>query len=162
MAARDVIKGISANSFAPSASIKRADFIALLVRALELQGNGKEEAMFNDVGETAYYYNELVIAKALGIATGIGDNTFNPNGNISRQDMMVLTARALAAAGKHVEANGVLDAYPDAASISDYAKDSVAGLVKSGIVNGKNGRLAPNDTLTRAEAAVILYRIWNL
>nr|WP_245987857.1 endo-1,4-beta-xylanase [Cohnella lupini] len=162
MAARDVIKGTSENSFAPSAFIKRADFIALLVRALELQGNGKEEVMFSDVDETAYYYNELAIAKALGIATGIGDNTFNPNGNISRQDMMVLTARALAEAGKHVEANGALDAYPDAASISAYAKNSVAGLVKSGIVNGKNGKLAPSDTLTRAEAAVILYRIWNL
>jgi len=35
-------------------------------------------------------------------------------------------------------------------------------LIKSGVVNGKNNRIAPNDTLTRAEAAVILYRIWKL
>lgn len=162
MAARDVIKGTSANSFSPAASIKRADFIALLVRALGLQGTGKNEVMFSDVLETAYYYDELVIAKELGIATGFGDHTFKPNSDISRQDMMVLTTRALEAAGKQLEPSGALDAYPDAASISDYAKDSAAGLVKSGVVNGKNGRLAPNDSLTRAEAAVILYRIWNL
>ncbi|WEK54611.1 MAG: endo-1,4-beta-xylanase [Candidatus Cohnella colombiensis] len=162
MAARDVIKGISANSYSPSTFIKRADFIALLVRALELQGSGKNTAMFSDVPQTAYYYNELVIANELGIVTGLGDNTFKPNSNISRQDMMVLTARALKAAGKQVEAAGTLDAYPDAASISDYAKDSAAVLVKSGVVNGKNGKIAPNDPLTRAEAAVILYRIWKL
>jgi endo-1,4-beta-xylanase len=75
--------------------------------------------------------------------------------------MMVLAVRALAAAGKKVDARGKLDAYSDAASISDSAKDSVAALVKSGIVNGKNGKIAPNDLLTRAEAAVILYRFWN-
>ncbi|MDQ8735033.1 endo-1,4-beta-xylanase [Paenibacillus sp. LHD-38] len=162
MAARDVIKGTSANSFSPAASIKRADFIALLVRALGLQGTGKNEVMFSDVLETAYYYDELVIAKELGIATGFGDHTFKPNSDISRQDMMVLTTRALEAAGKQLEPSGALDAYPDAASISDYAKDSAAGLVKSGVVNGKNGKIAPNDSLTRAEAAVIVYRIWHL
>ncbi|WP_379145442.1 MULTISPECIES: S-layer homology domain-containing protein [unclassified Paenibacillus] len=43
-----------------------------------------------------------------------------------------------------------------------YARDSLADLVKFGIVSGKDGKLAPDDTLTRAEAAVIVYRIWNL
>ncbi|MGO4546738.1 endo-1,4-beta-xylanase [Paenibacillus sp. 2TAB23] len=162
MAARDVIKGLSVDSFSPGASIKRADFIALLVRALELQGTGKDDAMFSDVQETAYYYDELAIAKELGIATGFGDHSFKPNRDISRQDMMVLTTRALAASDKLLEASGDLEAYPDAASISEYAQDSAAGLVKAGVVNGKNGKLAPNDSLTRAEAAVILYRIWSL
>ncbi|OMF37028.1 hypothetical protein BK133_07400 [Paenibacillus sp. FSL H8-0548] len=162
MAARDVVKGSSANSFSPAASIKRADFIALLIRALELQGTGKNEAMFSDVQNTAYYIHELVIAKELGIITGYGDNTFKPDSAISRQEMMVMTTRALAAAGKKFEVLGTLDAFPDAASISGFAKDSAAALVKSGIVNGKNGKIAPNDSLTRAEAAVILYRIWNL
>lgn len=162
MTARDVIKGISEDSFSPGASIKRADFIALLVRALELQGTGKDDAMFSDVQETAYYYDELAIAKELGIATGFGDHSFKPNRDISRQDMMVLTTRALAAADKLLDASGDLEAYSDAASISEYAQDSAAGLVKAGVVNGKNGNIAPTDSLTRAEAAVILYRIWHL
>jgi endo-1,4-beta-xylanase len=161
MASRDLIKGIAENSFSPEASIKRADFIALLVRSLELHSTRNNEVMFIDVSNTAYYYNELVIAKALDITTGFEDNTFKPDSPISRQDMMVLTTRAMAAAGKQVQAGGTLDAYPDAASISSYAKDSAAALVKSGIVNGKNEKLAPNDELTRADAAVILYRIWQ-
>jgi endo-1,4-beta-xylanase len=161
MASRDVIKGTAENSFSPEASIKRADFIALLVRSLELHNSNNDEAMFSDVSKTSYYYNVLVIAKVLGITTGFEDNTFKPNSPISRQDMMVLTTRAMAEAGKQVQAGGTLDAYPDAVSMSSYAKDSAAALVKSGIVNGKNDNLAPNDELTRAEAAVILYRIWQ-
>lgn len=162
MAARDIIKGTSTNSFSPADSIKRADFITLLVRALELKGTGKSAIMFNDVQKTDYYYDELVIAKELGIATGFKEDTFRPNSDISRQDMMVLTARALAAS-KQVKASGVVGAaYLDEASISSYAKDSASLLIQSGVVNGKNNRIAPNDTLTRAEAAVILYRIWKL
>ncbi|WP_235441648.1 S-layer homology domain-containing protein [Paenibacillus sp. IHB B 3415] len=162
MAAREVIKGMTENSFFPAASIKRADFIALLVRALELKGTGGNKTMFSDIPNSDFYYHELAITKELGIATGFEDHTFRPNRNISRQDMMVMIVRALEAGGKPIEASGSLAAYSDAAGISGYAKDSVLFLVKSEVVNGKNDRIAPNDTLTRAEAAVILYRIWNL
>ncbi|MMZ68794.1 Endo-1,4-beta-xylanase A precursor [compost metagenome] len=75
---------------------------------------------------------------------------------------MELVARALAADGNPLERGGTLDAYPDAAGLTGSAKDSAAALVKHGILNGKGGKLAPNDLLTRAEAAVILYRIWKL
>lgn len=162
MAARDMITATATGSFNPEASITRADFAAILVRVLGLQSTNNNSTMFSDVPESAYYYNELVTAKALGIVTGTGDHTFNPNGNISRQDMMVLAARALAAAGMNAQAGGALDAYSDAASVSAYARASVAAMVQAGLVNGKNGQLAPNDSLSKAEAAVILYRIWNL
>ncbi|WP_408894010.1 endo-1,4-beta-xylanase [Paenibacillus taichungensis] len=162
MAARDIIKGISDDSFAPAASITRADFITLLVRALELKGPGTNTAAFSDVQPTAHYAQAVAIAKELGIASGFEDNTFKPGNMISRQDMMVLTAKALKAAGKQSAGNGNLAPYSDAASISTYAMDSVTSLVGSGIVNGKDGKIAPGEPLTRAEAAVILYRIWNM
>lgn len=162
LAAREIIKGTAEESFSPEASINRADFIALLMRALELKGSGNNEAAFSDVLSTAYYSHELAVAKELGIAAGFTDNTFRPDSPISRQDMMALTARALAAAGKLSEDSGALDAYADAASIADYAKDGIAALVKNGIVAGKNDKLAPHDPLTRAEAAAILYRVWKL
>jgi endo-1,4-beta-xylanase len=162
MAARDIIKGISDESFAPSASITRADFITLLVRALELKGKDTNTAAFSDVQPTAYYAQAVAIAKELGIASGFEDNTFKPGSSISRQDMMVLTAKALKAAGKPSTGSGNLAPYSDAASISTYAVDSVTSLVGSGIVNGKGGKIAPTESLTRAEAAVILSRIWNM
>ncbi|MNE69009.1 Endo-1,4-beta-xylanase A precursor [compost metagenome] len=76
---------------------------------------------------------------------------------------MVIAARALKAAGKAAtSSSGSLNAYPDAAQVAGYAADSVSLLVEAGIVAGKSGLLAPKDTLTRAEAAVIVYRIWGL
>jgi endo-1,4-beta-xylanase len=162
MAARDIIKGFSDDSFAPAASITRADFITLLVRALELKGPSTNTAAFSDVQPTAYYAQAVAIAKELGIASGFEDNTFKPGNSISRQDMMVLTAKALKAAGKQTSSNGNLAPYSDAASISTYAVDSVTSLVGSGVVNGKDGKIAPVEPLTRAEAAMILYRIWNM
>jgi endo-1,4-beta-xylanase len=162
MAARDIIKGISDDSFAPAASITRTDFITLLVRALELKGSGTNGAAFSDVQPTAYYAQAVAIAKELGIASGFEDNTFKPGNSISRQDMMVLTAKALKAAGKQPSSSGNLTSYSDAASISTYAVDSVTSLVGSGIVNGKDGKIAPTESLTRAEAAMVLYRIWEM
>lgn len=164
MAARDIIRGTSGNSFSPASSITRADFIALLVRALELQGAGGAAAMFGDVPANAYYYEELAIAKELGIAAGVGDNRFNPGAPISRQDVMTLTSRALAAAGKPLRAGSgaAIAGFADSAALADYARSSAAALVEAGIIQGKNGGLAPKASLTRAEAAVILYRIWKL
>lgn len=162
LAARDIIKGISDDSFAPAASITRADFITLLVRALELKGAGTNTVAFSDVKPTAHYAQAVTIAKELGIASGFEDNTFKPSSSISRQDMMVLTAKALKAAGKQSAGNGNLAPYSDAASISTYAVDSVTSLVGSGIVNGFDGKIAPAEPLTRAEAAMVLYRIWEM
>lgn len=135
MAARDILKGVgSPGRFAPAESIKKADFIAALVRVLELKGTAEEN-----------------------IGSSVG-----PDDELSRRDMMELVARALAADGNPLESGGTLDAYPDAAGLTGSAKNSAAALVKHGVLNGKGGKLAPNDLLTRAEAAVILYRIWKL
>ncbi|MDF9843838.1 MULTISPECIES: endo-1,4-beta-xylanase [unclassified Paenibacillus] len=163
LAARGVVQGTAEGSFSPAAPVKRADFITMLVRALELKGTGTAATGFGDVPAGAYYGSELAIAQQLGIITGYADGTVRPDNPISRQEMMVIAARALAAAGKAAaSSSGSLNAYPDAAQVAGYAADSVSLLVKAGVVAGKNGLLAPGDTLTRAEAAVIVYRIWGL
>ncbi|MFD2876156.1 S-layer homology domain-containing protein [Paenibacillus rhizoplanae] len=160
MAARDILPG--GNSFMPAAPMNRADFTASLVKVLELKAAAEAGAGFSDVQSNAAYSKELAAAKQLGIVTGYADNTFKPAGVITRQEMMVLAARALKAAGISAEGSGSIASYTDAGQISAYAKDSVSALLKYGVVNGKNNKLAPGDTLSRAEAAVILYRIWKL
>ncbi|WP_337103496.1 endo-1,4-beta-xylanase [Paenibacillus sp. YIM B09110] len=160
LAARDIIKGTSSTVYSPAANIKRADFLLLLVRALELKSDG--ESAFADVAATAYYYDAVRIAKGLGIAKGDGNGRFNPNAPITRQEMMVLTARALEAAGQRINSEGSLASFSDAAEVADYARESAAALVASGIVNGIGGALEPGGLLTRAQAAVILYRLLGL
>ncbi|GIQ70630.1 1,4-beta-xylanase [Xylanibacillus composti] len=161
LASRDIIHGTGEDRYSPAAAMKRADFIALLVRALDLQSSGKDVAMFVDVPATAYYYEELRIAKELGIVIDQEADRFQPNAAISRQDAMLLTVRALEAAGKSVAAGGSLHSFADAADVSDYAVDSVAALVHAGIIVGKNGKIDPHASINRAETAVILYRVWE-
>ncbi|MBQ2743330.1 MAG: S-layer homology domain-containing protein [Oscillospiraceae bacterium] len=75
--------------------------------------------------------------------------------------MMVIVYRALEKLGKLGDTDATIDApeYPDYADVADYAKDAVDCLITNGLVNGKNGRIAPTDYTTRAEVAVLIKRI---
>jgi uncharacterized repeat protein (TIGR02543 family) len=161
MASKGIITGTGANSFSPAANITRADYLVLLIKTLGL--TAEFDGNFDDVEPGAYYYEAVGIAKKLGIAAGSGNNRFNPRENISRQDMMVLTARALEKYKGLKVAGGsaVLDKFSDKGDIAGYAVNSLSTLVKEGLIAGFGDRLNPRTNTTRAEAAVFLYRIYN-
>ncbi|GMX60774.1 hypothetical protein Elgi_07700 [Paenibacillus elgii] len=161
LASKGIIQGTSDTTFEPGQSITRADFITLLVRALGMKGDS--DSNFSDVNPSDYYYQAIGIAKKLGITDGVGDNKFNPKEKISRQDLMVLTARALDVS-KKLEIRGAaadLASYSDKSAVASYATNSVAAMVKAGIVEGNGSGLNPQGQATRAETAVILYRIFK-
>ena len=162
MASKGVINGTSDTSFAPNAKIKRADFIILLVKALGL--TEVADGNFADVKSTAYYADAIGIAKKLGIVQGIGDNRFEPEANITRQEMMALATRALSAAQIDLQQGSAnnLAGFDDITKIAPFAVDSVATLVKNGIVSGTGTGINPLGTATRAEAAVMIYKMYNL
>ena len=159
--AKGIIQGTSGNTFSPERNVTRADFVVLMVRALGLKAG--YEGSFTDVQPDDYYYEALAIAKKLGIINGLEDGRFDPRGDISRQDMMVIAARALEVVNKlAAEGNKEdLDRFADAAGVADYASAKVAALVKEGIVQGDGSSLHPNGTATRAEAAVLIHRIYK-
>jgi hypothetical protein len=161
LASKGILRGISETEYAPQLNINRADFLYYLVRTLgvdaELEGN------FDDISSDAYYYREIGTAKKLGITGGMGNNKFSPDECITRQDMMVLTERALRML-KKLEVQGSaseLDEFSDKALVADYAVDGVSSIIKEGLIVGSGGRINPLDSTTRAEAATILYRIYN-
>lgn len=160
MDARGIMDETSDAAFNPKVAMKRVDFITLLVRSLELQGTG-EGSMFSDIKSSDPHYKELKIAKELGITNGTGNNLFLPDTEITRQDMMVLVMRALEAVGKKLETKGSSEAFSDMPAVAGYAKASTLALISSGIIKGMNGMIAPDRTLTRAEAVYVLYQIWN-
>ncbi|WP_164716358.1 S-layer homology domain-containing protein [Paenibacillus whitsoniae] len=158
LASAGIIKGTSAITFSPGDNISRADFISLLVRALHLHADIDDN--FDDVTQSDYYYQEVGIAKKLGIAQGMDLYQFEPRVSISRQDMMVVAARAMKVAGRQLDdAATDLSGFQDPGEVAAYAVTPLAQLVKKGIIQGDYGRIKPNDTATRAEAAVIIYRI---
>lgn len=155
---KGVVKGVGGNIFNPATNTKRADFTIMAIKALGFEADFTQN--FSDVKQDAYYYNPIGVAKELGIVKGMGE-LFVPEGNITRQDMMVIMLKALEVKGITYEQDGndYLARYSDNNQISDYAKDAVAFLTKLGVVQGSEGKLNPKQLATRAEIAVILQNI---
>lgn len=162
LASKGVLKGVSEKEYAPQAAITRADYLYFLVRTLGV--NARFDENFADLKGDAYYYREIGIAKKLGITNGTGNNRFSPDEPITRQDMLVLTGRALEML-KKLELEGTasdLDRFADKSLVADYAVESIASLVREGLIVGSGDRVNPLGKTTRAEAAVFLYRIYGL
>ncbi len=157
----DIVSGTGNNNYSPSQNMIRGDFMLMLYRALELSAN--TSTSFGDVPKDSYYYKAITTAKALGIARGY-DNLFMPKAGITREDAMVLVDRALIAKGNRLSEGKESDlkSFKDRNSVSDYAITSVATLVKAGIIEGSNSYLNPKSFISRAEMAVILYRVLEL
>lgn len=159
LAARGIVNGVSADSFAPKKDVTRAEFAKMLVQALKLQA-GEASNPFSDVQEGQWYYEAVVTAYALGIVKGNTDGTFGVQDKISRQDMAVMTYRALSAAGLSVTSASAAPAFKDASAIAAYAQEAVSAMQQAGIINGMaDGTFAPAATANRAQAAVILNQL---
>lgn len=160
LAAKGIIRGTGAEVFTPAANVRRADFVLMLVKALGLRGEAG--ASFADVPAGSYYEEEAAIAKSLGIAAGREDGSFDPMAPISRQEMMAMAARALNLAGRPLPEASVsdLDGYNDRFAVAAYAAEAAAALVKAGLLRGDGSSLNPAGLTTRAEAAVLIYRLY--
>jgi len=158
LVARRIINGTSATTYAPGKNITRADFITLVVRAFGFRADF--DSNFSDVPAGAYYYNAVGIAKDLGIATGSGNDKFNPTAPITRQDIMVIIDRATKEAGITLK-SVTYPEFADEGDVSDYAKEAVKLLTQAEIITGAGDKINPKSNATRAEVAVILDRLLN-
>lgn len=161
LASKGIINGISETSFYPGTNITRADFLVILVRTLGITADFSDN--FSDVSPSDYYFEALGIAKKLGISNGAGNDVFNPNEQISRQDLMVFSRRALQIFEVVIPQGSAADIqkFGDRSELAAYAVEDVAAIVKERIVSGSGNTLNPKAYATRAEAAVIMYRIFN-
>jgi|GEM_PF-1861506 len=165
MASKGVIKGIGEGRFNPHANLTRAEFAAMIVRALQLVDTTASSS-FSDVKEGDWFYEYVSSAVKAGIVTGRPDGTFAPEEKVSRQDMAVMLANALVKVkGKSVPADTekCLAKFTDSSSVSGYAKSSASLVARYSIMGGKPGGVfAPSDFSTRAEAATVIYRLFYL
>ena len=155
--ARDhgILRGDPSGNMLPNDNATRAQMAAMLVRVFGCTA-GKDIAHFSDVSTDAWYYSELSTAAQMNIFSGYGDGTMGPNRSITRQEAMVVIARAFAVPdGTAAD----IQAFPDASSVGSWAVAQLGGLVRAGIVNGDNGRLNPTANITRAEIAQMLYNL---
>jgi len=161
LAGKGFINGKSEGLFDPNAAITRAEFAALLTRLLALSGE-VSSMPFADVPSDAWYAEDVAAAFANGVVTGNSATTFDPNGNITRQEMAVMIGRVLSEQGYVAADTTELTAFTDSNAVAAWAKSGVAMAAREEIVNGNpDGSFAPAANASRAEAAVMLYRLFK-
>ena len=163
------INGLSATTVDPSGTCTRAQLVCILYR---IQGEPKVvegyeldklRAPFDDVPRGQWYTNAILWAKLTRIVNGTSATTFDPSGQITREQLATILYRYTAKYAPDATGNAAsLADYPDAGSVSAYARDAMAWAVGNGLIKGlphdKTDYLEPGGSTTRAQVATILMR----
>ena len=164
MGSRMVVTGVGNGNYHPNSDVTRAEFAAIVVRALGL-GTGTPEGQFRDVSPEKWFAGYVETASEYGMINGYDENTFAPNDKITREQAMAIIARTMKITGIEItmtdsEIGTLLGDYTDAALASGYAKSAIASCLKTGVISGtSSSTLAPKNNITRAEVAVIAERL---
>lgn len=154
----NLMKGISETEFAPSNTLTRAMLVTVLYR------NTGEPAVneiipFADVDMGSYYANAVSWAKQNGIVSGVTENEFAPDSNITREQIATILFRYAQYKGMEAITLGENLHFVDSDEISEYAISAMNWAVGKGLMKGKSETtLNPKDNATRAEIAAILQR----
>jgi predicted amidohydrolase YtcJ len=160
IATEGITTGTGDGYFSPNAELTRGQLIVMLLRAYDVDADVDAKDNFADAGST-YYTDYLAAAKHLGISEGVGDNLFEPEKNITRQEMFVLLYNTLDVIDKlpaGVTDKSLVD-FADADQVAAWAEEAMELLVETGTVGGVEGKLLPTSTTSRAEFAQVLYNL---
>ena len=151
-----LFNGMSATTFEPETAMTRAMLVTVLWRYACQPKEGTN--VFTDVPEGEWYTDAVAWAAYNNIVGGVGDNKFDPNGNITREQMATILYRYTSGQGIDTSARADLSSFPDAGNVSSYAEDPICWAVAEGLINGSDGKLLPQGNATRAQVATILMR----
>ncbi len=146
--------GTSENSFSPDVPMTRAMVVSVLGRIANAQGNTTTK--FADIDQNQYYAPFIGWALENKIASGVSETEFNPNANITREQLAVMFLNFIKSQGYAFDAEKDVS-FTDYENISPWAAESVDIMVKAGILNGRtDGSFDPKGVATRAEVATLL------
>ena len=150
-----LFSGVSHDSFGPGDSMDRSMLATVLYSLDGKPAAGKSG--FADVADGAWYADAVAWAAEHGIVSGVGGGAFTPGGTITREQLAVMLYRYAQYKGYDVSKTADLSGYADQDKLSDWAAQAVQWACGSGLMNGRSAaQLAPEGTLTRAEAATML------
>ena len=165
LAAREIINGMNEAEFRPDATMTRAQYATIVVKALGL--TPKAGGKFKDVTASTWYAAYVGTANTYGIVNGRSDTEFDPEGTITRQEAAVMTIRAAKLCGldtamSEAEQNDILCDYMDYRQIASWAKESMAYCYWNEILNTDDLNAEPTREILRGEVAEMLYRMLAL
>lgn len=159
VAEQGLFNGTGPDTFSPGNAMTRAMFVKVLSNKTE---NYKEDlwkgaTRFVDVDASQWYSPAIQWASAAGIVKGVGKDRFSPEKSITREQMAVMLYQYAIATGNDTAVSGenVLADFPDAGSVSSWAKTAMEWAVSKKIINGADGYLLPRKTAKRCEVAKV-------
>ncbi|GHU60508.1 hypothetical protein FACS1894171_2060 [Clostridia bacterium] len=164
-ASNGLFNGTSSTTFSPNTFMTRGMFVTVLGRIAGVPDTyGRAQSTpFSDVTQADYFFPYAVWANDNGIAGGVGNNSFNPNAEISREQMAAMLFRYAGKFGYDITYSAErYNAFTDTASVSGYAVNAVQWATAHGIINGADGKLSPRDDASRAQVAQIFLNFSQL
>lgn len=157
VASEGLMTGTGTNTFSPDGMTSRAQIVTILWRL-----SGEPSALtgaFTDVPAGQYYSTAVAWASREGIVTGVGNNRFEPNTNITREQLAVMLYRYAQDCGYSTTSRANITGYYDYARVGSYARDALSWAVGAGLITGTTTTtLSPQNTANRAQVATILMR----
>ncbi|QWU16632.1 2',3'-cyclic-nucleotide 2'-phosphodiesterase/5'-or 3'-nucleotidase, 5'-nucleotidase family [Paenibacillus sophorae] len=157
LASKLIANGNDTGAFSPSKAVTRAEFAALITRALGLEAvDGTAD--FTDVSPSKWYAGAIRTASAAGLISGYPNGSFHPDSPITRQEIAAILSKATKHTGTSLPGQmETLGIFKDSSAIAVWSRKSAAEMAAAGIIQGTpDGFFAPGQTATRAEAAVML------
>ncbi len=153
----EITMGMDASTFCPSMACTRAQVVTFLWRAFGEPAPVRNENPFKDVAEAQYYYDAVLWAVENGITTGLSAETFGPNANCNRSQIVTFLWRAMNKPAPTSSENPFTDVLE-----GQYYYDAVLWAVEKGITTGMSAKsFAPNATCTRGQIVCFLYRAFS-
>ncbi len=157
----ELFNGTAADTFSPNMPMTRAMLVTVLWR-LDGRPAAKAAASFTDVAGGTWYTEAVAWAAGSGIVNGVGAGRFDPDGNVTREQIAAIIYRYAGFKGRPVDQKADLSGFPDLGSVGSWARDAFAWANAAGLITGtrENGvdYLAPQQNATRAQVAAILMR----
>lgn len=162
LASKGIVTGKGNGIFDPDSTVTREEFIKMLIGALNLVDESAS-VDFTDVRQDDWYYKYVASASKYGITSGIDNEQFGVGNKITRQEMAVMVYKAANSKSITLSDENNSINFSDLDQIASYAVEAVQNMQSTGIINGMgDGRFAPEETATRAQAAKIIYNLVKL
>ena len=156
----ELFQGVAEGEFAPQNNMTRAMLVTVLFR-LEDEPESAGSLEFPDVADGAWYAEAVAWAAETELVNGT-DKGFEPNENVSREQIATILYRYVKSQGLVAEAKGDVSKFSDGDEVSDWAAEAMAWAVDVGLFQGDGNKLDPKGDATRAEVATLMQRLVKL
>ena len=155
-----LVTGTNDGRFLPEDDMTRAQYAAVLWRYSGRPAPASS-GRFADVPSSHVAHTAITWVNENGIVTGVGDR-FMPDDKMTREQMVLMMYRYSRLRGRNISSNSnALDSFTDRGEIHAAATEAMRWAVTHSLITGNAGRLLPNDTITRAQVVLILFRYNN-